>query len=237
MSESVRNVAKLNPSSPGGNAEWHFVHSGDADLRDCDATAALFDRVKPTHLVHLAARVGGLFANMQDNLGFFEDNLKLNSNVLRSAARVGVKNAVFCLSTCVFPAAAKLPITEADLHQGPPHFSNEGYAYSKRMMECEVRYYRKAYNLPNWLCVVPTNIYGPYDNFHLVNSHVIPALIRKCYEAKERGEAFVVLGTGKPLRQFIYSMDMARIILRLLFQPPQTGDVDPKASPAPDIIS
>ncbi|KAF4730448.1 GDP-L-fucose synthase [Perkinsus olseni] len=230
-------VAKLNASSPGGNAEWHFVHSGDADLRDGDATAALFDRVKPTHLVHLAARVGGLFANMQDNLGFFEDNLKLNSNVLRSAARVGVKNAVFCLSTCVFPAAAKLPITEADLHQGPPHFSNEGYAYSKRMMECEVRYYRKAYNLPNWLCVVPTNIYGPYDNFHLVNSHVIPALIRKCYEAKERGEAFVVLGTGKPLRQFIYSLDMARIILRLLFQPPQTGDVDPKASPAPDIIS
>ncbi|KAF4752759.1 GDP-L-fucose synthase, partial [Perkinsus olseni] len=144
---------------------------------------------------------------------------------------VKVKNAVFCLSTCVFPAAAKLPITESDLHQGPPHFSNEGYAYSKRMMECEVRYYRKAYNLPNWVCVVPTNIYGPYDNFHLVNSHVIPALIRKCYEAKERGEGFVVLGTGKPLRQFIYSMDMARIILRLLFQPPQTGEWTPKLAP------
>ncbi|EER02844.1 NAD dependent epimerase/dehydratase, putative [Perkinsus marinus ATCC 50983] len=230
-------VAALNASHPGARAEWHFVHSGDADLRDPEATAALFDRVKPSHLVHLAARVGGLFANMQDNLGFFEDNLKLNSNVLSNAARVGVKNAIFCLSTCVFPADAKLPITEEDLHKGPPHFSNEGYAYSKRMMECQVRYYRKAYNLPNWLCVVPTNIYGPYDNFHLVNSHVIPALIRKCYDAKKNGEAFVVLGTGKPLRQFIYSKDMARIIIHLLFKPPRTGDVDSRVGPAVDIVS
>ncbi|KAF4660143.1 GDP-L-fucose synthase [Perkinsus chesapeaki] len=230
-------VGRLPPTSPGADAEWHFVHSGDADLRDPEATAALFDNIQPTHLVHLAARVGGLFANMEDNLGFFEENLKLNSNVLRNAARTGVRNAIFCLSTCVFPAAAELPITESDLHQGPPHFSNEGYAYSKRMMECEVRYYRKAYNLPNWLCVVPTNIYGPYDNFHLVGSHVVPALIRKCYQAKEQGQAFVVLGTGKPLRQFIYSMDMARIILQLLFEPPQKGDVDPTVTERQEIVS
>lgn len=197
---------------------YYYASSKDADLRDAVSTAALFDRVQPAAVIHLAARVGGLFANMADNLGFFEDNLAINTNVVKNCHRLKIERAVFCLSTCVFPSDAPLPIKEESLHMGPPHFSNEGYAYSKRMLECLVRYYRNAFNYTNWVCVIPTNIYGPHDNFNLKDAHVIPALIHKAVISKEEGKALVVAGSGTPLRQFIYSNDLARIILILLLR-------------------
>ena len=211
-------VGKAIEAVAGGEYSYYFASSKDADLRDAASTAALFDRVKPTAVIHLAARVGGLFANMSDNLGFFEDNLAINSNVVKNCHRLKIERAVFCLSTCVFPADAPLPIKEESLHLGPPHFSNEGYAYSKRMLECQVRYYRKAFNYNNWVCIIPTNIYGPHDNFNLKDAHVIPALIHKAVIAKDEGKPLVVAGSGSPLRQFIYSTDLARIILILLFR-------------------
>mmetsp|Transcript_560 Transcript_560/g.903 ORF Transcript_560/g.903 Transcript_560/m.903 type:complete len:201 (+) Transcript_560:370-972(+) len=99
--------------------------------------------------------------------------------------------------------------------EGPPHPSNEGYAYSKRMLECLVRYYRQAHQR-EWLCVIPTNIYGPHDNFSLQDGHVVPALIHKCYVASRDQTAFTVAGSGKPLRQFVYSEDLARAIISFL---------------------
>lgn len=98
---------------------------------------------------------------------------------------------------------------------GPPHFSNEGYAHAKRMLEVMVRFYRQAYGY-RWTCIIPTNIYGPYDNFNLEGAHVIPALIHKCWIAKRDNTPFVVSGSGTPLRQFITNYDLARIILNLL---------------------
>ena len=195
-----------------------FVDSSHGDLRDPQCTDRLFLEHTPTHVVHLAARVGGLFANMQDNLGFFMDNLRINMNIVEACHKHKVKHAVFCLSTCVFPAEAALPMEESALHGGPPHGSNEGYAYAKRMLECMVRYHKTAHKYQNWTCIIPTNIYGPHDNFREDQSHVIPALIRKCVEAKRSGKAFIVAGSGAPLRQFIHADDLAEIALKLLFK-------------------
>eukprot|EP00812_Abedinium_dasypus_P012964 NODE_646_length_1429_cov_376.441776.p1 GENE.NODE_646_length_1429_cov_376.441776~~NODE_646_length_1429_cov_376.441776.p1 ORF type:complete len:203 (+),score=62.67 NODE_646_length_1429_cov_376.441776:314-922(+) len=104
---------------------------------------------------------------------------------------------------------------EGQIHAGPPHTSNEGYAHAKRMLEVSTRLYRDAYGY-RWCCIVPTNIYGPHDNFHLRHAHVMPALVHKCYLAKRDGKPFVCAGTGKPLRQFVHSRDVARVVLRLL---------------------
>ena len=103
------------------------------------------------------------------------------------------------------------------LHDGPPHSSNEGYAYAKRMLEVHSRMYNEQYG-DNFICVIPTNIYGEHDNYNLEDAHVIPALIHKCYLAKQKNEPFVVFGSGKPLRQFIYSKDLARLILWSLLE-------------------
>jgi GDP-L-fucose synthase len=144
-----------------------------------------------------------------------EDNLLINTNVLKAAHNAGINTLVGCLSTCVFPNEINYPINENMLHDGPPHESNEGYAYAKRMMDLHCRIYREQFGR-NYFCIIPTNVYGPYDNFNLMDGHVIPSLIHKCYLAKESNLPFEVKGSGKPLRQFIYSMDLARLILMLL---------------------
>ena len=109
----------------------------------------------------------------------------------------GVKKVVSCLSTCIFPDKTSYPIDETMVHNGPPHHSNEGYAYAKRMIDVLNRCYHDEYGC-NWTSIIPTNIYGPHDNFHLENAHVVPALIHKCQLAKENGTIFTVAGTGTP---------------------------------------
>jgi len=162
-------------------------------------------------VIHLAANVGGLFKNMQQKVNMFEDNFLMNFNVLRACHENAVKKVVSCLSTCIFPDNIKYPISENDLHLGPPHHSNDAYAYAKRMLDIHSQIYREQYN-DNFVTIIPTNIYGPNDNYNLQDAHVIPALIHRCYLAKKDGENFVVKGSGKPLRQFIYSEDLAYLI-------------------------
>ena len=195
--------------------KWYFANSKDADLLDEDSTHKLFEKVNPTHVIHLAAKVGGLFANLDGNITFLRENLAMNDNVVKECHKFQVKNALFCLSTCVFPAEIELPMKEDDIHNGIPHPSNQGYAYSKRILEVLVRLHREQFGY-NWMCVIPTNIYGPHDNFNLKNSHVIPALIHKCYNSQKAGEPLTLYGTGKPLRQFLHSSDLARILCFLL---------------------
>lgn len=162
-------------------------------------------------VIHLAANVGGLFKNMSKKVNMFEDNLIMNFNVLKASHEANVKKVISCLSTCIFPDNIKYPISENDLHLGPPHFSNDAYAYAKRMADVHSRAYREQYG-DNFVTVIPTNIYGSHDNYHLEDAHVIPALIHKCFLAKKKNEPFVVKGSGKPLRQFIYSEDLAKLI-------------------------
>lgn len=192
--------------------DFIFLSSKECDLTNYTDTFELFSNYAPDYVIHLAACVGGLFKNMKHKVDMFEKNILINTNVLKICHEIGVKKVVSCLSTCIFPDKTTYPIDETMLHNGAPHFSNDAYAYAKRMLDVQSRAYQEQYN-DNFICVIPTNIYGPYDNFNLQDSHVIPGLIHKCYLAKQKGEPFVIAGTGTPLRQFIYSEDLAILIL------------------------
>lgn len=189
-----------------------FVSSKDCDLTNYQDTFKLFSETKPDYVIHLAAFVGGLFRNMNHKVEMFEKNIIINSNVLKCAHLLDVKKCISCLSTCIFPDKTSYPINETMLHSGPPHSSNDAYAYAKRMLEIQSNAYNEQFNR-NFICIIPTNIYGPHDNFHLDDAHVIPALIHQCYLAKQNNKPFVVKGTGRPLRQFIYSIDLAKLIM------------------------
>ena len=197
------------------NHEFIFLSLEDCDLTNYNETKVLFDFHKPDYVIHLAAFVGGLFKNMNFKVDMYEKNTLINCNVLKCCHEVGVKKLVSCLSTCIFPDKTSYPINESMLHNGPPHNSNDAYAYAKRMLEVQSKAYQEQYK-DNFVCVIPTNIYGENDNYSLEDGHVIPALIHKCYLAKQNNEKFIVRGTGKPLRQFIYSTDLAKLMLWVL---------------------
>jgi len=189
-----------------------FVSSAEYDLTKMEDTKRMFETYRPTRVIHLAACVGGLFKNMNHKVKMLEDNLAINFNVVKCCHDYGVEKLIACLSTCIFPDKTTYPIDETMLHNGPPHSSNDAYAYAKRMLQIHCKTYRDAHG-DNFVCIIPTNVYGIHDNYSLVDGHVIPALIHQCYSAKKNGTKFIVKGTGAPLRQFIYSDDLARLIV------------------------
>jgi len=203
--------------------QWVFLSSKDANLLSEQETSALFEKYKPTHVIHLAAMVGGLFANMSANCDFFRKNMKMNDNILESAHRFGVKKVVSCLSTCIFPDKTSYPIDETMVHNGPPHASNFGYSYAKRMIDVQNRAYHEQHG-SMFTSVIPCNVFGPHDNFNVQQGHVIPGLINKAYEAKKNGTAFEIWGTGAPLRQFIYSLDLAKLFIWVMRE---YNEIDP----------
>ncbi|KAL3124389.1 hypothetical protein niasHT_000813 [Heterodera trifolii] len=192
--------------------QWFFVGSSECDLTDLEQTRALFRRVRPTHVVNLAAMVGGLFHNLRHNLQFFVKNLAICQNVLQCCHETDVERCVSCLSTCIFPDKTPYPIDETMVYNGPPHDSNFGYSYAKRMIDVLNRGYAQEHNR-KYTSAVPCNIFGPRDNYNLEDAHVVPALIHKCFLAKRDGGPLVVAGSGKPLRQFIYSLDLGRLFV------------------------
>ncbi|XP_072535400.1 GDP-L-fucose synthase-like [Salminus brasiliensis] len=205
------------------NEEWIFLSSKDANLTDVGETTALFRKHRPTHVIHLAAMVGGLFKNMRQNLDFWRNNMYINDNILQAAHDFDVEKVVSCLSTCIFPDKTTYPINETMIHNGPPHESNFGYAYAKRMIDVHNRAYFTQYGR-RYTAVIPTNVFGPHDNFNIEDGHVLPGLIHKTYIAKKEGTNLHVWGSGRPLRQFIYSLDLARLILWALRE---YNEVDP----------
>ena len=198
--------------SPDYPYDFIFVSSKDADLTDYMQTYRLFSKHKPDYVIHLAACVGGLFKNMNYKVDMFEKNTLINFNVVKYSHTFKVKKLVCCLSTCIFPDKTTYPINETMLHDGPPHSSNDAYAYAKRMLEIHCKTYQDQFD-DNFICVIPTNIYGPNDNYNLEDGHVIPALTQRCYLAKKEGKPFRVLGSGTPLRQFVYSDDLAKLFM------------------------
>ena len=195
-----------------GIYDFMYVSSSEYDLTSLEKTKAMFDKYLPNYVIHLAACVGGLFKNMENKVRMLEDNLMINFNVVKCCHEYKVEKLVACLSTCIFPDKTTYPINETMLHNGPPHTSNDAYAYAKRMLHVQCKAYRDNYG-DDFTCVIPTNVYGPNDNFSLTDGHAIPSLIHQCYIAKQSGDAFVVKGTGAPLRQFIYSCDLAELIM------------------------
>mmetsp|Transcript_6398 Transcript_6398/g.13949 ORF Transcript_6398/g.13949 Transcript_6398/m.13949 type:complete len:319 (+) Transcript_6398:27-983(+) len=197
---------------PPQNERWVFLTSKDGDLRDKEATRLIYEKHQPQCVIHLAALVGGLFANMSQKVEFWRDNVAINDNVMHWAKEFKVKKLVSCLSTCVFPDKTSYPIDETMIHNGPPHHSNEGYAYAKRMIDVLNRCYHDEYGC-NFTSIVPTNIFGAHDNFSIESGHVLPGLMHKCYLAKKNGGAFTVWGSGSPLRQFIFNEDLGALII------------------------
>ena len=186
------------------------------DLRNPEETDDMFLTHRPTHVIHCAGKVGGLGANMKYKGQFFYDNIMINTNVIESARKNNVEKLVAFLSTCVFPDNVEYPLTESKIHLGEPNITNYPYAYAKRMADIQIRAYREQYGL-KYTCVIPTNIYGPNDNFSLESGHVIPMLMHKLYLAQKNNTDFIVWGSGKPLREFIYSKDVAKLAEWVLY--------------------
>lgn len=203
------------PGSRRHNEDWIFLSSKDGDLRERSDCIAIFEKHQPTHVIHLAAKVGGLFANMAAKVEFFRENILINDNIMECCRIYKVRKLVSFLSTCIFPDKTTYPIDESMLHDGAPHPSNEGYAYAKRLIDTMNRAYAEEYGC-NFTSIIPTNIYGPHDNFSIEKGHVIPGLIHKCYLAKLKGEPFTIWGSGTPLRQFIFNRDLAELTVWVL---------------------
>ncbi|PWV53540.1 GDP-L-fucose synthase [Chitinophaga sp. S165] len=183
--------------------------SAELDLRDQAATAAFFEKEKPDYVFLAAAKVGGIVANNTYRAEFLYENLMIQSNIIHSAYQQGVKKLMFLGSSCIYPKMAPQPLKEEYLLTGLLEPTNEPYAIAKiaGIKMCDA--YRAQYGC-NFISVMPTNLYGPNDNYDLNNSHVLPALLRKFHEAKVQGSAQVVVwGTGSPLREFLHADDMA----------------------------
>jgi len=186
------------------------------DLRSQEAVAAFFDAERPAYVILAAARVGGILANSTYPADFIRDNLQIQTNVIESARQSGVRKLCFLGSSCIYPKLAPQPIHEDSLLTGPLEPTNEWYAIAKiaGLKMCQA--YRRQYGF-NAISLMPTNMYGPGDNFDLQNSHVLPALIRRFHEAKLRADAEVVVwGTGTPRREFLYVDDLAKAIVHLM---------------------
>ncbi len=195
--------------------EFIFVDSRDCDLTDKRQTMEMFHRHRPSAVIHLAAKVGGLLANINNMADFYLKNIEMNTNILEASREHKVTKVVSLLSTCVYPDECTYPLTEDQIHTGAPHESNYGYAYAKRMLDVQSRAYRKQYGC-NFITAIPNNLYGKFDNFDLKESHVIPAMIRKIHAARDNNANVVLWGSGSPIREFTYSCDLANILLFLL---------------------
>lgn len=193
----------------------------ELDLTNREDTIRYFDKynidsassIKAT--IHLAGRVGGVKANTEFVYDFYETNSEINNNVISSCIFTDVPKLVCCLSTCIYPDEKYVtyPLTEEQLHKGPPHNSNFGYAYAKRMVDVQLRAARQQYSC-NYISVIPNNMYGEHDNFDLENGHVLPSLIRKIWEAKINNKpSFTVWGDGEVYREFTYAEDIAKAIM------------------------
>ncbi|MFG2638972.1 GDP-L-fucose synthase family protein [Streptomyces sp. NPDC048362] len=200
-------------------ADGHLVLTktrSELDLRDIAATASFLRDTQPDCVVLAAARVGGIMANCTHPVEFLEDNLRIQVSVISGAHSAGVRRLLFLGSSCIYPRLAPQPIKEESLLTGPLESTNEGYALAKIAGLAQVQAYRRQHGA-SYISAMPTNLYGPDDNFDLQSAHVLPALIRRFHEAKaSMSEGVVVWGSGSPRREFLHVDDLADACLTLL---------------------
>lgn len=203
------------------------VGRAEVDLRDQRAVDAWFDQQRPTHVYHVAGTVGGIQANNTRPADFLYDNAMMHLTVMRAAWRTGVSKLLYLGSSCIYPREAPQPIREEYLLTGALEPTNDGYAIAKISGLIACQSYRRQYGC-HFISGMPTNLYGPGDNFDLQNSHVLPALIRKFLDAREQGDAEVVVwGSGTPRREFLFVDDLADACLHLMqhYDSPQTINI------------
>jgi GDP-L-fucose synthase len=199
-----------------GKHSWIGQSRAELDLLDRKAVFNYLANEKPDAVIIAAAKVGGIHANDTYPVEFLSENLQIESNLMDAAHAAGIPRLLFLGSSCVYPKLAQQPIKEEYLLTGELEKTNEAYALAKISGLKLVQAYRKQYG-HKWISAMPTNMYGPGDNFDLENSHVLPAMIRKLHDAKTRGNSSVTLwGTGSPRREFLHSDDLGRACLFLL---------------------
>ena len=191
-----------------------YVGSNDYDLRNWLEVEDLFERYTPTHVIHLAAKVGGIQDNINKPAEYFDDNILINTHVLRASHKHKVKKVIGILSTCIYPDKVdKYPMREEDLFLGPPTPTNFSYGYAKRCLAVQIDAYNMQYST-QWNYLIPCNLYSEYDNFeHGKKMHFVTALLKKI---KNSEHELSLLGTGTPLRQFMYAGDLARVIKEVI---------------------
>ncbi len=196
-----------------GVADLFVPRSKEYDLRDLQAIRRMLADARPDVVIHLAARVGGIGANLAHPAEFFYDNLVMGVHLMHESWKAGVGKFVAAGTVCAYPKFTPVPFREEDLWNGYPEETNAPYGLAKKMLLVQSQAYRRQYGF-NSIFLLPVNLYGPGDNFDPESSHVIPALIRKCLEAKARGDQeIVVWGDGSPTREFLYVEDAAEGIV------------------------
>ena len=186
-----------------------YISSKDFDLTDINRVDSMLDFFRPKIVIHLAARVGGIVDNINRPVDYLEENILMNTNILKKCHDFNVERVISILSTCIYPDKVdRYPMLEKDLFNGPPTPTNFSYGFAKRCMAAHIDSYVKQYD-KKWCYLIPCNLYGEYDKYEEHHSHFVSALIKKIYEANGEIELW---GTGKPLRQFMYGGDLARII-------------------------
>jgi GDP-L-fucose synthase len=201
------------------SVEWLFLKSSECDLRFTPNVEHLFDTFQPNIVIHLAAKVGGLYANMTNNYNMLMDNIKINTNILDACKKYKIKRLINILSTCVFPDKnVSYPLTSDQMLNGEPSETNYGYSYSKRLLSIGSKLLTKESDTIV-INLIPTNLYGENDNYNLINSHVIPGIIHKCYKAEQNNSNLFIKGSGKGRRQFMYANDFANIIIQFINLP------------------
>ncbi len=194
------------------------VRSRDYDLTDQNHTHRLYLDLKPDVVLHLAAEVGGIGANRENPGRFFYANMAMGLHLIEGARKHGIKKFVQVGTICAYPKMTPVPFRETDLWNGYPEETNAPYGVAKKALMVMCQAYRQQYGM-NAVYLLPVNLYGPRDNFNLNSSHVIPALIRKCVEARERGDTGITAwGTGSASREFLYVEDCAEAIVRTMEQ-------------------
>jgi GDP-L-fucose synthase len=195
-----------------GQHDFIFHTRESCDLTSSESTRKYISRIRPDVVIHTAALVGGINANANAPLQFYLTNTTIDLNVLKACIDTNVPELIGFLSSCIFPDRVSYPITYGSLHTGIPHTSNFGYAHAKRGLDVLVSASRKQLDV-NYKLFIPTNLFGENDNFDLDNSHVIPGLIHKFFNAKKTATSPKVWGSGSPLREFVYARDAADVIL------------------------
>lgn len=217
-------VRALRDAGVGDVVGWR---SSELDLRDREAAMDAIVSAKPDVVIDAAARVGGIMANSTYPVDFLKDNLLIQTNVMDAAHTADVQNLLFLGSSCIYPRHATQPIKESSLMTGPLEPTNQAYAMAKISGIFYIEAHRTQYGR-RWISAMPTNLYGPQDNFNLETSHVLPAFIRRFHEAKVSGAPTVtVWGTGAPRREFLHVDDLAQAALMLLqkYDSPETINV------------
>ena len=205
-----------------------YISSKDYNLTRIDEVRDMMNEYEPAIVIHLAARVGGIIDNINHPVDYLEENILMNTNVLKVCHEFEVEKVIAILSTCIYPDVVETyPMKEEDLFNGPPTPTNFSYGFAKRCMAAHIDSYVKQYD-KKWCYLIPCNLYGEHDKYEEHHSHFVSALIKKIYESKDTVE---VWGTGKPLRQFMHAEDLARVIVYMI-----ENDIVDNFNVAPDYV-